>query len=28
MHQRPSEPLDGLEGDYSTIPFWLWVYSG
>jgi hypothetical protein len=23
-----SEPVEGLEGDYSTIPFWLWVYSG
>ncbi len=22
------EPTEGLVGDYTTIPFWLWVYSG
>ena len=22
-----NEPVAGLEGDYDTIPFWLWVYS-
>jgi hypothetical protein len=23
-----NEPTDGLNGDYVTVPFWLWVYSG
>jgi hypothetical protein len=23
-----NEPTAGLDGDYVTVPFWLWVYSG